>query len=72
LISWNQEVCLLKDFSIFLLLSLDSRDLLMLIFCSSWLLSFFLSLLLYAFEMPPLCCLFIICVVFALLNVGCL
>jgi len=64
LISWNQEVCLLKDFSIFLLLSLDSRDLLMLIFCSSWLLSFFLSLLLYAFEMPLLLVYYLCCFCF--------
>jgi len=31
------------------------------------LIAFFLSLLLYAFEKPLLCCLFIICAVFALL-----
>ena len=44
LISWNQEVCLLQDFFFFLFLSLDSRDPLMLICYSSWLLSFFVTL----------------------------
>jgi len=61
LISWNQEVCLLKDFSFFLFLSLDSRDPLMLICYSSWLLSFFLC---YFMLLKSLC--FAACLLFVL------